>query len=256
MFNPSTILITGASSGIGAALARGYAAQGVTLGLLGRDAARLATIAAECRVAGATVETGSVDVCDAEAMRGWMQHFDAAHPVDLVIANAGISGGLGEFGEGETHVRAIFDVNIGGVINTVWPLVPRMIARGRGQIALMASLASIRPLPSAPAYSASKACVRFYGDALHGQLKRYGVRVSVIAPGFIDTRMTRVKRLLMRFLMSEKTAATRIIHAVSCGKRRIFFPKRLYLPLYWASVLSSTLTDFLFDKMPSKPHVS
>ena len=125
-----------------------------------------------------------------------------------------------------------------------------------GQIAIMSSLAGIRALPSAPAYSASKACVRYYGEALRGQVKRYGVHVSVICPGFIDTPLTRVNSFPMPFLMHEKDAAQRIIRALSCGKRRICFPKRLYYPLYFASLFSPSVTDSLFDAIPAKPHIS
>lgn len=254
--SPKHIVITGASSGLGAALARAYAAQGVVLGLLGRNAERLDAVASDCRASGAQVQAAQIDVCDANAMRAWLVAFDAAHPVDLVIANAGVSAGLGEFGEGEAQVRAIFDVNIGGVVNSVWPLAAHMVARGRGHIAVMSSLAGIRALPSAPAYSASKACVRYYAEALRGQLRSSGVKVSVICPGYIDTPMTRINTFPMPFLMHEDRAARRIMHALSCGKRRICFPRRLYYPLYLLACLPSFLTDWFFDGLPSKPHIS
>lgn len=253
---PKHIIITGASSGLGAALANAYAMQGVVLGLLGRDAERLDAVAHACHARGAQVQTALIDVRDAQAMRDWIVSFDAAYPVDLVIANAGVSAGLGEFGEGEAQVRAIFDVNIGGVINSVWPLAAHMAARGRGHIAVMSSLAGIRALPSAPAYSASKACVRYYAEALRGQLKASGVKVSVICPGYIDTPMTRINTFPMPFLMRDDRAAKRIMHALSCGKRRICFPRRLYYPLYLLACLPPFLTDWFFDGLPSKPHIS
>lgn len=254
--SPATILITGASSGLGAALARAYAKEGVVLGLMGRNEERLNHIAAECIAKGAKVRIGVVDVRDADAMRAWIEAFDAEYAVELLIANAGVSAGLGEFGEGEAQVRAIFDVNISGVINSVWPLAEHMVKRGRGQIAIMSSLAGFRHLPSAPAYSASKACVRVYGEALRGQLRRHGVRVSVICPGYVDTPMTRINTFPMPFLMHENDAAMRIMRALSCGKRRICFPKRLYYPFYFLTLISPTLTDWLFDRLPAKPQIS
>ena len=139
----SRIVITGASSGIGEALALDYARSGVALALTGRDAGRLEAVAAACRAKGATVVADTIDVVDRERFAGWLTSFDDAHPVDLVIANAGISidkdnSSLDDF----SVIRKTLDVNVGGVLNTVEPLLSRMIARKRGQIAVVASLAS------------------------------------------------------------------------------------------------------------------
>lgn len=253
---PRVVLITGASSGLGAALARAYARDGVVLGLLGRDIGRLQEVVDICRTQGAVVTCAAIDVRDVQAMAEWIGGFDAAYPVELVIANAGISAGTGDAGEEEAQVRAIFDVNVTGVLNTVWPLIPPMCARGRGQVAIISSLAGVRALPSAPAYSASKAMVRVYGDALRGQLRRYGVGVSVVCPGFVDTPMTRVNPFPMPLLMAPGDAARRIVRALSCGKRHICFPRRLYYPLYFLSLLPVALTDRVFAWMPGKPHIS
>lgn len=254
--NPKTILITGASSGVGEALAMAYADKGITLLLLGRDSIRLTDIEVQCRMMGAMVQSACIDVREVDAMHEWILAQDALHPIELVIANAGISGGTLGLGENEEQARSIFDVNVTGVLNTIMPIIPRMQERKFGQIAIMSSLASFRALSGAPAYSASKAAVRFYGEALRGVLKPHNIAVNVICPGYIKTPMTAVNAFPMPFMMSAESAAEYIKHALSCGKRRIAFPKRLYFPLYFLSMLSPVLTDWFFDLLPSKSHKS
>lgn len=252
---PKNIAITGASSGLGAALARHYAAPGVTLHLQGRDAARLSQVASMCQEREATVYQQVVDVTDAAAMQEWLVNADNTSPLDLVIANAGISAGTGGTGESTEQVRAIFATNIDGVINTVQPLIPAMMARKRGHIAIMSSLAGIRALPSSPAYSASKACVRYYGESLRGWLCHHGVDVSVICPGYIKTPMTDVNDFPMPFIMKVDDAAKRIAHGLAKNKARIAFPRKLYWPLWWISCLSPVITDPVFSRLPAKPSI-
>jgi NADP-dependent 3-hydroxy acid dehydrogenase YdfG len=209
MRNPKHIVITGASSGLGEALALRYAAPGIVLGLTGRDEMRLHAVAQACTVRGAAVKKTLINVTDRAAMSAWLHEFDDAHPVDLLIANAGISGGTGGAqGETEEQLRAIFDVNVTGVFNTIWPILPRMELRGRGQVALMASLASFNGWAGAPAYSASKAAIRVYGEGLRGAVRGKGITISTICPGFVISRMTAVNPYTMPFLMSAEKAAT------------------------------------------------
>src|SRR6185436_9310037 len=144
----ASIVITGASSGIGEALAVDYAAPGVALALNGRDAARLEAVAEACRGKGATVDASLIDVTDRAALAAWLTAFDDAHPVDLAIANAGVSidngiSSLDDF----SRVRQTMAVNVDGVFNTLEPLVGRMMARRAGQIAIVSSLASFIGLP-------------------------------------------------------------------------------------------------------------
>lgn len=252
MKNIKNILITGASSGIGAALALLYAKPGTTLGLMSRSTIRLEAIAGLCRKQGAEVYLGLIDITDATSTRKWITDFDATHPVDLVIANAGISAGSGGIKEPEDQVRAIFAVNLEGVLNTVQPLIAPMSERGHGQIAIISSLAGMRGLPSTPAYSASKAAVRVYGEALRGLLAKQGVKVSVVCPGYIRTPMTAVNNFPMPFLMEPEEAAVRIAQGLARNRSRIAFPKRLYIPLWLLSCLSPSLTDWFFARLPSK----
>jgi short-subunit dehydrogenase len=253
MKNPRNILITGASSGLGAALATHYAKEGNILYLQGRDAGRLEKVASQCRLQKAEVYMRIADVTDTVAMKEWIEQADAALGLDLVIANAGISAGMGEDGENSGQVRRIFATNIDGVINTVQPALPLMLARKSGQVAIMSSLAGARALPSAPAYSASKACVRYYGEALRGALLRSGVSVSVICPGYIKTPMTDVNNFPMPFIISAEKAARIIAAKLAAGRGRISFPLMLYLPLWWLSCLSPIITDPIFSRLPAKP---
>ena len=255
MIKPSHIVITGASSGLGAALARYYAKPGVRLALLGRHEERIKETAKSCEQFGATVQAILVDVTDKESMTDCLTALDSFTPIDLIIANAGISGGMGGEGESEAQVRAIFSVNVDGVMNTLQPVIPRMVARKKGQIAIMSSLAGIRGLPSAPAYSASKAAVRFYGEGLRGYLGKAGVDVSVICPGYIKTPLTDKNTFPMPFIMDADIAAARIAKGLARNQSRIAFPRRLYWPLWWLSCLSPAITDPFFAALPAKPSI-
>jgi short-subunit dehydrogenase len=253
---PKNIIITGASSGLGAALAKYYAASGITLYLQGRDVQRLELVAQACRKQGAVVVCEILDITDAQSVSQWLTTIDGATPIDLIIANAGISAGTGGDGESAEQVRRIFATNIDGVINTVQPLISSMAARKSGQIAIISSLAGIRGLPSSPAYSASKACVRYYGEGLRGALKKSGVQVSVVCPGYIKTPMTEVNNFPMPFIMTPEKAAAIIARGLAKNKSRIAFPLTLYLPLWWLACLPVRLTDPFFAALPAKPSVA
>lgn len=252
MRDPRSILITGASSGIGEALARLYARPDVSLALTGRDAARLATVAETCRQRGAAVAEGVVDVADRDAMAGFVAETEAARPLDLVIANAGISGGTFSGGESEVQTREIMAVNVDGVFNTVFPVLPAMQARRRGQIAIVSSLAAFRGFPGAPAYCASKAAVKTWGEALRGDMKPHGVGVTVVCPGFVVTRMTAKNPFHMPLLMPVERAAELIRRGLEQDRARIAFPFRLYLGAWLMGVLPPGLTDSWLSRMPKK----
>jgi short-subunit dehydrogenase len=187
-----TILITGASSGIGRALALDYAKEGHRLALTGRDRARLDEVASACMESGAEVVSAVLDVRDGQALADWLLGVDAQYPVDLLIANAGILRGSadGTLSETNEDSRLVLETNVTGLFNTIQPLLPRMVARGQGQIAVMASVAGFLPLFWCPSYAASKAAAYSYGMSLRDALRPQGVSVSVIAPGFVDTPMT------------------------------------------------------------------
>lgn len=252
MHDPRSILITGASSGIGEALALAYARPGVFLALLGRDAVRLGTVAARCRQAGAEVDTATVDVTDAADLAACMTAVDSRQPLDLIVANAGISGGTARGHESLDQARAIFAVNVDGVVNTVMPLIGPMTRRRRGQIAIMSSLASFRGFPGAPAYCASKAAVRVWGEALRGDLAPHGVEVSVICPGFVVSRMTAANDFHMPLLMPVERAARIIVRGLARNRSRIAFPWRLYAGSWLLAALPSVLADPILQRAPRK----
>lgn len=254
MKNPRNILITGASSGIGEALAYRYAAPGVTLHFSGRDMARLDAVAGACRAKGAVVHPVRLDVTDRAAMQRWIAEADAQTTLDLIIANAGVSGGTAGriFGEPLDEARHIFDVNLMGVLNTIEPILPVMMDRGRGQIAIISSLAGFRGMPGAPAYSASKGAVRFYGEALRGAVRRTGVAVNVICPGFVESRMTAANDFPMPLLMNADKAALIIHRGLARNRGRIAFPLPTHCMSWLMSILPDALMQRILAKLPSK----
>ena len=253
MRDPKSILITGASSGIGEALALGYAAHGVDLAISGREAGRLDGVAEACRAKGAEVRAATIDVTDRDAMTHWIAGTDGAAPLDLVVANAGISAGTGSGGESAEQARRLFEVNLQGVLNTVHPAIEAMRRRGKGQVAMVSSVASFLPLPGSPAYAASKAAVRLYGESLRGALAPDGIEVSVICPGFVESRMTASNPYPMPFIMPAAKAARIIRRGLARNRARIAFPWPTYFISWFLGALPPALTDPLLRRLPKKP---
>lgn len=245
---PSHVLITGASGGLGAALAQHYARPGALLTLLGRDAGRLATVAQSCRARGADVATHILDVLDARALEDVLLTADQTRDIDLLVANAGI-GGAGALapptGETGPQARQIVEVNTLGVINTLTPLLPAMVARGRGQVVIIGSLAGLEGLAESPAYSASKAAVRAYGHGLRRLLAPKGVRVTVVSAGFIATPMAASLPFAPPFVVSAEAAARRIAHAAARGRREIVFPWQFNLLMTVGRVFPAPVVDLI-----------
>jgi short-subunit dehydrogenase len=242
---PFVVAITGASSGIGSALARAYAAPGVLLWLTGRDATRLAAVAELCRSLGAEVESVTADVTDAAAMRDLLTGFDQRHPIDLVIANAGITSGRQPNGEPESWraVQQVFAVNLMGVLHTLTPVIERMRPRRRGQIAVIGSIAARRGLPSCPAYSASKAAVETYGSALRGSLADDGIKVSVVSPGYVASPMSDRVKGAKPFVVGADRAARIIRQGLAGNRPHIAFPWPLTLGTAIVAALPAWLAD-------------
>ncbi|SCA57563.1 putative short-chain dehydrogenase/reductase [Candidatus Terasakiella magnetica] len=246
------ILITGASSGIGQALALEYAAPGVCLSLSARNKARLHEVAQKCRDKGAEVDEQIIDVMDRGAMTQWLITRDEHREIDLIIANAGISGGSSGVENWEESTRDIFAVNLAGTLNTILPIIPLMINRGRGQVALMSSLAGFRGLASSPAYSASKVAVKAYGEALRMRYQHNGLKVNVICPGFVKSRITAQNTFKMPLLMEGPKAARIIKNGLLKNKAVIAFPWPMALAARLFALMPLAIVERITKIMPSK----
>lgn len=244
---PSTILITGATSGIGRALAINYAARGVVLFLQGRDATRMDSLTTACRARGAIVESALFDVRDRAKLVAWVRDVEARQPLDLVAICAGINTNIGPDGAGEKWdaVEALIDINITAAMATVDAIVPSMRARRNGQIALFSSLAAYHGLPITPAYSASKAAMRAYGQALRGWLAPTGVWVNVVMPGFVDSHMCSEFPGAKPFRWPADRAAKVIIRGLSRNVANISFPFPLNLATWYLSTLPQAIAEKL-----------
>ncbi len=247
MIAPKNILITGATGGIGGALALAYAAHGVRLFLQGRDAVKLAGVAARCEGLGASVETAAIDVRDIDALVVWVHLSNAQTPLDLVIPCAGININTGADNTGEIwrEIDALIDINIKAVIAVADAVLPSMRARKRGQIALFSSLAGYFGLPVTPSYCASKAAIKAYGEALRGGVAQDGVEVNVIMPGFVESHMCDEMPGTKPMLWTAEKAARVIKKGLARNKARISFPFPLNLGCWYLSVAPAAVAQRL-----------
>ncbi|MBN2869985.1 MAG: SDR family NAD(P)-dependent oxidoreductase [Campylobacterales bacterium] len=236
------IVITGASSGLGEALALHYAVPENRLVLIARREERLEDVARRCRVRGAGVETVVADVNDFERMRSVGKTL-AQQPIDRIILNAGVSvghsGGVTPFEDFER----LFATNFLSVHALLEPIIPKLIEQQSGEIVFISSLASLFTMPTSIAYSSSKRALNAYAEGLHHQLCPDGVRVMTIMPGFIDSEMTQKNRFKMPFFMSTEKGIERIARAISKKKVRYAFPFRFYLMIRIVSMLPQPLRD-------------
>jgi short-subunit dehydrogenase len=241
-----TILITGASSGIGKDLAESYAALGVTLILTGRDKDRLNETQKICRERGATVISKIIDVTDQKAMEKWITEVDQKNPVDLIIANAGIRALLNEPDLSEA-IRVI-DTNVNGVLNTIIPIIPLMKQRQKGHIAVVSSLAAYFGYPKRGPYGASKAAVKILCQAWRIELKPYNITVSTICPGFVKTPLTASINFKMPMMLDVSESSNRIIKGLSNKKTIIAYPFLSFLIARIIQCLPTQITDYLLTR--------
>ncbi len=252
MENSKNILITGASSGIGRALAISYSKSGVNLFLCGRNEEKLQQTKISCEELKAKVFCKILDVKNEIECRKWIAEIEENNALDLVISNAGVSAGTAGGTESFSQIKEIFSTNLDGVLNVIHPAIDFMIPRKSGQIAIISSLAGLRGLPSSPAYSGSKAAVRVYGEGLRGSLAPFGIKVNVVCPGYIKTPMTDVNEFPMPFLMEAEKCAELIKDGLAKNKSRIAFPFSLYFVVWLLALLSNKITDPIFAKLPKK----
>jgi len=246
------VFITGASSGLGAALAKQYAAQGHTLGLLARRRDRLHEIASSLP---GRHYLYVVDVQDRDELHAAAYNFiEQVGEVDVVIACAGISAGtLTEEADDFAVFKAIFETNVMATVSTFEPFVPQMIKRRAGTLVGIASVAGVRGLPGAGAYSASKSAVTTYCESLRLELKPHNVGVVTIAPGFIRTEMTEKNPYHMPFLMDAEVFATKALAAIQQKKSYVVIPWQMGVVGKLLRLLPNWLYDRLAVNGPRKP---
>ena len=246
------VFVSGASSGIGAALVRYYAASGATLGICARREEELRALADSLPV---PCFVYPLDVTDAIALAAAARDFnERAGVADIVIANAGISVGTltGEI-EDLAAINRVFAVNVLGLVNTLQPFVAPMLARGSGRIVGISSVAGIRGLPGAGAYSASKAAVTSYMESLRVELHGSSVRVVTVAPGYVETPMTRHNPYPMPFLLPADVAAQRIARIIDRGDSYAVVPWQMGLVAKLMRVLPNRIYDVLAARAGRKP---
>lgn len=241
----NVIVLTGASGGIGRALALELAQPGTYFALIARDADRLQPILQEVCAKGASGEVAAIDIRERAQLHDYLLDLDARHPVDVVIANAGVTAGLGpdRTRESDADCERLTEINYQGVVNTVTGIVDAMQKRGRGQIVLISSLAGMRALPDMPSYSATKAAVIAYGHSLRGWLKPFGVSVTIICPGFVTTPMSARHKGSKPFEMSAEKAARLMRRAMERRKAFFAFPFVLALGIRLQNLLPPVLGD-------------
>lgn len=248
---PLKVIISGASSGLGRALAQHYAGLGATVGLIARRQDLLETLSAE--LSGAS--TYVADVRDALSIQAVAQDFMQRHGCpDIVIANAGISRGtLTEYAEDSKVFENILATNVTGMVNLFQPFIVAMRTSGRGSLVGIASVAGYRGLPGGGAYSASKAAAISYLESLRVEMYGKGVSVITICPGYVVTPMTANNPYRMPFILTAEDAAGKIARVI--GNKTLFavIPWQMAIVARILKLLPDFLYDWLFAKAPRKP---
>jgi len=244
-FRGKTVVITGASSGIGNALAVALAAQGAKVGIIARRVELLDQLAAKIHNTGGTVASATVDVGDREQLHTAIRELEAKlGPTDLLIANAGVGVYSGADPMNVPGVEQMMRVNYLGVVYAFEAVLPGMLARGKGHLAAVSSLAAYKGLPGSAGYCASKAAVNNFCEGLRIELAPRGVAVTTICPGFIRTEMTAKNVQPMPFMLEADVAAKRILNALGKRKKVFNFP--------WIMYRLMRFTRFLPDRMIQK----
>lgn len=252
----NTVFITGASSGIGTALAREYASQGAMLGLVARRADALEELRQSLPHADRH-RVYALDVTDHVALAAAAADFiERSGQVNVVIANAGISAGtLTEFSEDLPVFARVMEINLLATVATFAPFISHMKQHARQQpcrLVGIASVAGIRGLPGAGAYSASKAAVISYCESLRVELRASAIRVVTLSPGYIDTPMTKINRYPMPFLMPAEKFATRAVRSIAAGESYLVIPWQMGVVAKLLRLLPNWLYDLAFANAPHK----
>lgn len=243
MTAPRRVLITGASSGLGAELARRYGARGADLLLVARRQERLESVAAEVVAAGGRAEVLPLDLLETDAAHAALRAEDARRPIDLAVANAG---------DGSSHpldrtpwslTRDTLRLDLEAALATLDAVLPGMVARGRGHLVGMSSLAALAAVPGSPAYGAAKAGLSHWLESARPELAPRGVAVTIIEPGFVRTPLTDANRHDMPLLLSCEAAVDRILRGLDRRQARVRFPRRLTALIKGMRALPRPLRD-------------
>lgn len=238
------ILITGATGAIGGALAIKYAQPQVMLILQGRNEKRLIELATECEKYGANTLTKVLDISNIADLTAWLEELSIHNRLDLVIINAGMNTHIGPNGEPEpwNEVETLLDLNLKAAMAIAQSVIPAMRTRHRGQIAFISSLAAYFGIPVTPAYCASKAGLKAYGEALRGWLEPEGIKINVVMPGYVKSPMCDNMPGPKPFLLSAEHAAKVIYKGLDRDKARISFPFPLNWGTWWLAVLPASIS--------------
>jgi short-subunit dehydrogenase len=248
-FANQVAVITGASTGIGRALAKALAAEGCKVGLVARREALLTELAGEIKAQNGTAASATADVGDREQVLAAVARLrESLGPVDLLIANAGVGAPTLLDPVNTADVEKMFRVNVLGVVYAIEAVLPEMLRRKSGHLAAVSSLASYKGLPGESAYTASKAAVNTYLEGLRIQLRDHNIAVTTICPGFVRTPMTEVNNFHMPFLLEADDAARRIVRALRRRKKVFNFPWGMSLLMK----LTAWLPDWLIARMMRK----
>ncbi|ODN43014.1 SDR family NAD(P)-dependent oxidoreductase [Piscirickettsia litoralis] len=241
------VCITGASSGIGEALAYYYAQKSADLTLIARNTERLNQVKSHCEKLGATVTTALIDIRDHQQLNDFLVHNDQQKPIDLIIANAGpsLKQLSNETADYYSAQRAMVDIHINGTFNSIYPLIQRMQQRQSGQIAIMSSMNAKIFLPGRSIYGAVKAALLHFSLALRQQLRNDHIKVNVICPGWVKTPRTDLNQFSMPFKVTAVTAAKTIGKGLNKNKAVIQFPWQLTTVIRLYNILPLTIQEWV-----------
>jgi len=251
MSNKRNILITGASSGIGSAMAIRLATPNIRLILLARNSKRLEAVAAQCSQLQAEVIIHTADVSVTSEIQNLIENIDTEFPIDLIICNAGVTNSVGKKGEAETwnEITQVVDTNLYGVLACLNPLISKMQKRKQGQIAIISSLTAFYGMPVTPIYSASKSALKGYGEGLRGWLKHDGIKVNMVYPGFVKSELSDQLNTDKPFMISTAKAADIIVRGLEKNRPSISFPFPLNYGIRILNILPTRLADFFMGEL-------